>query len=331
MPKYSFVVPIYGDGCLAEDYCLALQRQMLAIVGEKDLAAEIELIFVNDGSPNDSQRYLEDMSRRFSWVRVIELSRNFGQHIAISCGYQFARGQFIGMMDVDMQDPPDQIPLLLAPLIEDKCDITIGLRAQREERWSERITSYAFHSLLNWLTGARSPINIATMRMVNRRFLNAYNQLTERSTYIPGLQNWLGFRHAHIPIRHQKRERGKSSYTFFKRLRLATESIISFSDLPLRLAAAAGSVIAGLGLILALVLIIDRLYLGTVAPGYASTIVVVIFLGGTNLMFLGLIGVYVGRILGEVQGRPRFIIKSFLGSPPLAHADKIQASSASSE
>src|SRR3954467_10981526 len=110
MPKYSFVVPIYGDGCLAEDYCLALQRQMLAIVGEKDLAAEIELIFVNDGSPNDSQRYLEDMSRRFSWVRVIELSRNFGQHIAISCGYQFARGQFIGMMDVDMQDPPDQIP-----------------------------------------------------------------------------------------------------------------------------------------------------------------------------------------------------------------------------
>jgi glycosyltransferase involved in cell wall biosynthesis len=324
MPTYSIVVPIYRDGELAADLCQALQAEFSVVTGADRFSKEMEVIFVNDGSPNDSQRHLEELAARHSWVRVMELSRNFGQHVAISCGYQFASGRYIAMMDVDMQDPVDQLVPLFAALEQDRADIVIGQRTESVRGWREQMSSRIFHSLLNWLTGAQTPANLSTMRAVNRRFLNAYNQLTEKTPFIPGLQNWLGFRRLYLPIRHQERRKGKSSYTFFKRLRLATESIVSFSDLPLRIAAGAGTGIALIGLLMAAVLIAARLLYGTVAPGFAATMVVVIVLGGLNLIFMGLIGIYVGRILQEVQGRPRFVLKSSIGFGHLASSDEAE-------
>jgi dolichol-phosphate mannosyltransferase len=309
--RYSFVVPIYDDGSLAQLFCEAIQPVFEQLQGTGSVADRAEVIFVNDGSRNNSQELLVAASRRFPFVKVIELSRNFGQHVAVSCGYRFASGDYVGMINVDLQDPPDQIPVLLGAMLEGHYDFAVGLRTERGESLLNSLTSRAFNISLNLLTGANTPINAASLRIMTRQFVDAYNTLADKTPYIPGLENWLGFRHAYVPIRHQYRTRGKSSYTFRKRLRMAVESIIGFSDLPLRFAAALGFLITCLGMILIAGLVVQQLFYLDFLPGYTSTITAVVFLGGLNLMFLGLVSLYVGRILREVQGRPRFVIKSF--------------------
>jgi glycosyltransferase involved in cell wall biosynthesis len=311
MPAYSFVVPIYYDGYLAQPLCEALEKEMRILLRMDDVSREIEVIFVNDGSRDDSQRLLRVAAKSFSFVKVIELSRNFGQHIAVSCGYRFASGDYVAMMNADMQDPPDQIGALVEKLRQGDCDIAIGLRQARQDTWHEDLTSRVFNALLNALTGSKTPANAASLRMMSRPFVDAYNTLNEKSPYIPGLENWLGFRHGYVPIRHQRRTMGKSSYTFRKRLRMATESIVSFSDLPLRLAAALGVFVSALGVLLVGRLLVMRFFFTQILPGYTSTMSVIVLLGGANLTFLGLLGLYVGRILREVQNRPRYVIKSF--------------------
>jgi dolichol-phosphate mannosyltransferase len=151
--------------------------------------------------------------------------------------------------------------------------------------------------------------------MMTRTFVNAYNTLSEKTPFIPGLENWLGFRHSYVPVRHQRRQAGKSSYTFRKRLHMAIESIIGFSDLPLRLAAALGCAVTLLGVVLVAGLAVQRVFFTEMLPGYTSTLSVIVLLGGANIMFLGLVGLYVGRILREVQDRPRYVIKSFENLP----------------
>src|ERR1700733_10563963 len=312
-PLYSFVVPIYGDGYLALPFCEAMQAAMENLLLGCEIADFVEVIFVNDGSPNKSQEQLLEASRRFLFVKVIELSRNFGQHVAVSCGYRFATGRYVGMINADQQDPPDQIGPLLDAMRAGGCDIAVGLRSQRTESLLNSFTSRAFHAAMNLLTGAKTPVNAATLRIMSRQFVDAYNRLSEKTPYIPGLENWLGFRRVYVPIRHQARTSGKSTYSFRKRWRLAVESIIGFSDLPLRIAATLGFAITSIGMLLSLGLVIQKLFFTRFAPGYTSTITIVVFLGGLNLMFLGLVSLYVGRILREVQGRPQYIIKSYEG------------------
>ena len=310
--KYSFVVPIYNDGYLVESFCEAINDEMKKLLDISDITNDVEVIFVNDGSSDESQQQLEMTARRYRFVKAIELSRNFGQHLAVSCGYRFASGRFVGMMNVDMQDPPDQIHLLLKEIESGSCDIVIGLRKERKDKWTERVTSVVFNHTLNWLTGATTPTNAAALRIMNRRFVDAYNSLNEKTPYIPGLEHWLGFRHSWVQIRHDERLVGKSSYTFRKRLRMAGESILGFSDLPLRFAALLGTVITLIGCALTLGLLVRRIVFANLLGGYTSTIAVIVILGGTNLLFMGLIGLYLGRVLQEVQGRPRCVIKSLV-------------------
>lgn len=310
--KYSFVVPIYNDGYLAAAFCEAIDREMRSVLDALNIANDVEVIFVNDGSADESQQQLEAVAKKYGFVRVIELSRNFGQHLAVSSGYRFAGGKYVGMINVDMQDPPDQIPLLLQEIESGTCDIVVGLRNERKDGFIERVTSLVFNYTLNRLTGAVTPINAASLRIMNRRFVDAYNTLNEKMPYIPGLEHWLGFRHSWVTIRHRERADGKSSYTFSKRLRMAGESIIGFSDLPLRLAAKLGTGITLIGCVLMIGLIVRKIAFANLLGGYTSTIAMIVILGGTNLMFMGLIGLYIGRVLQEVQGRPRCVIKSLL-------------------
>jgi glycosyltransferase involved in cell wall biosynthesis len=315
MPVYSFVVPVYYDGYLARPLCEAIEREMRLLLETDDVSQEIEVIFVNDGSRDGSQRMLVEVARVFPFVKVIELSRNFGQHVAVSCGYRFAAGDYVAMINADMQDSPDQFGVLMKTLRDGKYDIVVGLRQQRQDSWHKDLTSRAFNVILNALTGAKTPGNAASLRVMTRAYVDAYNMLGEKTPYLPGLENWLGFSHGYVPIRHQRRTMGKSSYTFRKRLRMAAESIISFSDLPLRLAATLGFVVSAFGVLLVGRLLVMRWFFSEVLPGYTSTMSVIVLLGGANLTFLGLVGLYVGRILREVQDRPRYVIKSFENIP----------------
>ncbi len=246
--KYSFVVPIYHDGYLVNSFCEAIQAALQQILSTNRIEDLAEVIFVNDGSRDDSQKWLIAANARFPFVKVIELSRNFGQHVAVSCGYRFASGEYISMINVDQQDPPDQIGVLLDVIAKGDCDIVVGLRTQRGESLLNSLSSRAFNATLNFLTAAKTPLNAASLRIMTRQFIDAYNSLGDQTPYIPGLENWLGFRHIYVPIRHQHRKEGRSSYSFRKRWRMAMESIIGFSDLPLRIAATLGFLITGIGM-----------------------------------------------------------------------------------
>ena len=306
--EYSFVVPLYNDHYLLEDFCAEFARVMGAYLGPGG-DRRYELIVVDDGSRQFDAGQLERLCRQHPFLRAIRLSRNFGQHIAVSCGYRHAAGAYVGMLNVDMEDPPDQIPLLLDALRGRDFDIVYGLRRSRHSPLGVRLTSLAFNVALNKLTGHDVPLNVSTLRVMNRRFVDAYNSLTESSRYIPGLEMWLGFARGYVEIEHQPRRRGRSSYDFRKRLLMAFDSIISFSDLPLKLVAFGGVLVAALGLLVVAALVIAKLVLVDFEAGYPSTIAVIVALAGVQMTVVGLASLYIGRILKEVQNRPLYVIR----------------------
>jgi len=308
--KYSVVVPIYNDGTLAEEFCSEFERVFLGYLGVDKLDGLAELIFVNDGSRDDSFAILKDsVCARFSFVRAIDLSRNFGQHVAISCGYQHAKGEYVGYLNVDMEDAPDQILILLDEIRTGKFDFVGGLYTERRVPLINKLTSRLFSRLLNLLTGYEIPINMATVRVMNRKFIDAYNQLTEKSRFLPGIEAWMGFRRGWVPVAHRPRQRGRSSYNFRRRLSMATEAIISFSDLPLRIGAIFGGTVALLGFLMTGLLILGKLFFVDFRAGYTSTVSIIVFMGGVQISVMGLASIYIGRILREVQNRPLFIVR----------------------
>ena len=309
MILYSFVVPIYNDGYLAEEFSTEFEKVFKEYLKTDNISSSAELIFVNDGSPNDSMKFLKVLPEKFPFVKVLGFSRNFGQHIAVSAGYAHASGEYVGMLNVDMEDHPSQIPKVLEYLKANEFDLVTGIRKERHDTWLNKSTSLMFNYVLNKLTGQNVPLNLATLRVMNRTFTNAYNSLEEKSRFIPGLENWLGFSHGYLEIEHRPRKKGKSSYNFSRRLKMAMDSIISFSDLPLRITAAFGFIIAIVGFLLILALIALKIFVLNFQAGYLSTISAIVFIGGIQIMVIGTASLYIGRILREVQNRPLFIIK----------------------
>lgn len=313
--SYSFVVPIYRDGALAEAFCAEFERVFQSYLGTDDIAARVELIFVNDDGTLETAQVLRETCERYPFARLLNLSRNFGQHIALTCGYEHAQGQYVGMLNVDMEDPPDQIPVLLKVLEAGPYDIVLGVRDKRESPLMDRITSKSFTWVLNKATGYDMPLNTATLRIMNRRFLDAYLRLSERNRYLPGLEMWLGFQRSYVPIRHARRQQGKSSYSFRRRLAMSFEAIVSFSDLPLRFMVALGGVVALAGFVVGLYLIFGKLFLVDFQAGYASTITTIVFTGGILISVVGVASLYIGRILAEVQGRPLYLVRDSYNVP----------------
>ena len=307
--KYSFVVPIYNDGALAKDFCREIERTFREYLGHDRLAEELEVIFVDDGSPNDSAKVVANTCAEYPFAKLVALSRNFGQHIAISAGYRAASGDYVGMMNVDQEDSPQQLPKLIDAIVGSDFDIVGGLYDSRAAPFFTKLTSRLFHTTLNRLTGYDTPINSSTMRIMTRRAVDSYNALTEKNRYIPGLEGWLGLRYGRVTVEHQERKVGKSSYNFRRRLRMAIASVISFSDFPLRLTVKFGFVMAGLGVLLTLALVLDKLFVQAHLPGYTSTVAAIVLLSGVQLTVTGIASLYIGRILAEVQGRPLFLVR----------------------
>jgi dolichol-phosphate mannosyltransferase len=318
-PKYSVVVPVYNDGALAPAFSEEIAKTFRGYLNTDDLADLLEVIFVNDGSRNESLRHLKDMAGRYPFVRVIDLSRNFGQHIAIACGLAHARGSVVLRMNIDMQDHPDQIPLLLDTMHNEHLDLVVGQYAVRESPWVNRLTAWLYFYLFEFLTGFTSPQNTSPLRAMSRRFVDAYNRLTERSRFPQGLDQWLGFDHKYVPIEHSPRSIGKSSYNFWSRLRLGIEGILYFSNRPLTLIAIAGFALSLIGLALGLYVVLARVFWVSLLPGYASIVSVALVAFGVQLGCMGVVGLYVARIFAETQNRPLYIVKACY-----THADEDQ-------
>ena len=308
-PVYSFVVPIYKDASLSRSFCVSFAAVFQEFIDRPNWEEEVELIFVCDGGDKEDFPTVARLRSEFSFVRCIELSRNFGQHVAICCGYQNARGQYVGMLNVDQQDPPDQLPILLRHAESEDCEIVHGISDSRYSGILAKFTSNLFNIVLNKLTGYDIPLNTTTVRILKRPVVNAFNCLNERQRYIPGLESWMGFKHAYVPIETQRRKDGKSSYNFYRRLSLALEAVISFSDLPLRIGVVIGAIFAVFGLLMGIVLVAQKIWFLDLAPGYTSTVAIIILFGGIQILFSGLVSLYIGRILTEVLGRPLYIIR----------------------
>jgi dolichol-phosphate mannosyltransferase len=276
--KYSFVIPIYNDDYLVASFCENFEDVFQSYLNTKNIENDVELLFINDGSTNDSIITLKKIATEKKYVKVIDLSRNFGQHIALSCGYEYAKGDIVGMLNVDQQEPPSELPKLIDFLIQNNYDIVFGTTDNRKTSLLNNLTSTLFSMFLNKLTKSNIPLNVTTARVMNRKFVNAYNNLKEKSRYIPGLETWLGFKHGYTPVNHKKREIGKSSYNFKKRLQMALDSIVSFSDFPLKIIVFTGGLIALMGILWILFIIYCSLFTKEFQPGYVSTIATITFL-----------------------------------------------------
>jgi glycosyltransferase involved in cell wall biosynthesis len=307
--EYSIVISIYKDGYLARECCLQLEKVFSVYLGTDKLEEKFELIFVNDGSPDDSLKRLLEIKDEFKFVIVIDLSRNFGQHSALASGFRLARGKYVLRMNVDLQDPPSEIPKLLSEITSGHYDLVVGQYNQRNSPLINRLTAFFYFAAFRFLTGLNVPQRTSPLRVMNRYFIDAYNDLTEKSRFPQGLDQWLGFRHKYIEIEHHSRADGKSSYRFWSRTKLAVTGILYFTDRPLKLIAYLGIGMAILGLLLGMGIIVQKLIGDVLLPGYASLMSVVLFGFGIQIGCIGLLGLYVGRIFSEVQNRPLYIIR----------------------
>lgn len=314
--EISVVVPIYNDGRLAPAFCAEIERVFGGFLNTGRIDDVVEVIFVNDGSQNDSITILMELARQHAFVRVVDLSRNFGQHIAIACGLREASGEIVFRMNVDMQDRPTDMPRFIETMRKDASDLVIGIYSVRESPWITRVTAKLYFWLFQFLTGFPSTQNTSPLRAMSRRFVDAYNLLTERSRFPQGLDHWLGFEQQYIPIEHHARADGRSSYNFWSRLGLGLEGLLYFSNRPLTLIASLGFFLSVAGLLLGFYVIVVQLFWGDFLPGFAALSAIGLIAFGIQLGSIGVVGLYVARIFAEAQNRPLYLVKRRYGASP---------------
>lgn len=304
MVEFTIIIPVYNE----EENVFELHRRLGTVMGR---LGTYEIIFVDDGSSDKSWQIIKDLHEKDSRVKGLSFSRNFGHHIAITAGLDYAKGETIILMDGDLQDPPEEIPKLLKKFNEGY-ELVYGIRKEKKDSILKRFASFVFWWFINSFSGISIPRNQTLLRIFHRKILEVLNSMRERSRFIHGMIAWTGFKTAMLEVEHAPRERGKSKYNVIKLFRLAFNAITSFSTLPLRAATYLGLLSAGVGMFYGFYFIYKKIFLGIPVLGYASIIVAVLFVGGIQLLILGIIGEYLGRVYQEVQARPIYILREKL-------------------
>lgn len=300
--KFTVVIPVFNE----VENLKTLNSRLVDVMNS--LKEPYEIIYVDDGSTDGSFQTLKELHKEDSRVKIISFTRNFGQHIAITAGLDHSKGENVILMDADLQDKPEEIPKLLAKL-QEGYDIVYGQRSQRQDSFFKRITSKIYLSLLAKLTNQTINPEIAPFRIMTRRVVDYFNQFRERSRFYGGLVAWMGFPYAVVPIEHGERFSGRTKYSLAKMVKLGIEGIISFSDIPLRLIGRLGLLVSALSFIIGLYYLLVWIFQGIPTPGYTSIIVAIFFMGGIQLVVLGVISRYIGNVHTEIKKRPLYIIK----------------------
>jgi dolichol-phosphate mannosyltransferase len=301
-PAISVVTPVY---C-----CASCLRELCRRLGEtlSKIADDYEIVLIDDASPDGAWNVMRELCAADARIKAIGLSRNFGQHYAIAAGLEHATGEWIVVMDCDLQDRPEEIAALYAKAREGN-DIVFAEREVRSDGWFKRNASRAFIALLNWLSGANYDYRTANFGIYSRAVVDAVRSMGDRSRFFPVMVRWTGFRSTSIAVQHDARGEGKSAYSLRKRLRLALDVILSSSDKPLRLVAALGIVVS-LGALGTTVYSLVRYLHGDVTvAGYTSLIASMWLIAGVVLFCMGIIGLYVGRVFESVKFRPTFLVR----------------------
>ncbi|HEY0827972.1 MAG TPA: glycosyltransferase family 2 protein [Bacilli bacterium] len=303
----SIVVPVYNESL----NILPFHNRMTVLL--EQLGYSYEMIFINDGSKDDTLVQLKQLLKRDSRVKVIDFSRNFGKEIAMTAGLQLSTGDAVIPIDVDLQDPPELIPQMVEKWREGY-DVVYATRVKRDgETWVKKLTAILFYKFIKKITNINIPKNTGDFRLMSRQVVDALNDMPEQHRFMKGLFSWVGFRQTSVSYYREPRHRGTSKYNYWKLWNFALEGITSFSFLPLQLASYMGFGVALFAIIYAIYMVATTLLQGNPVPGYPSLMVAILFLGGVQLMTLGVVGEYVGRIYNETKRRPLYIIREKLG------------------
>lgn len=302
-PHLSVVSPVYGCVQALPELCERLQIIL------SSLTSDYEIILINDGSPDNSWSIIQQLAAEDARVKGINLSRNFGQHYAITAGLDFAHGDWVVVMDCDLQDRPEEIPKLYEKA-RSGYDIVVGRRAERKDHWAKKGLSKVFYRVFAYFSGTKVDNRIGNFGIYAQKVIRSIRRLKEQNRSFGLFAIWVGFRRAEIDVDHAARSHGRSSYTFRKMAKLALDSILAHSDKLLRLTVKLGLTVSVLSLIYAAWIALRYYLWATPIIGWTSLIVSVYFTAGLIIGTIGIVGLYVGKIFDEVKHRPLYIIDS---------------------
>jgi len=304
----TVVVPFLNE---ADNLPVLYERLCAVLAGESE---RLELLFVDDGSTDGSAAWLQARAARDPRVKLLRLSRNFGHQLAITAGMDHAAGDAVVIMDADLQDPPEVVPRLLERWRQGH-EVVYAVRTSRSgESWLKRLLAATFYQTFRRMASVDVPLDAGDFRLVDRKVIEALKQVRELHRFVRGLTCWVGFSQSAVPYERAPRHKGSTKYPVWKSLRLAWDAITSFSSTPLRWMTIFGLLVSLAGLLQAVRVVVDRLlYPGSMERGWASLAAIMLFLGGVQLISLGLIGQYVGRIFEESKKRPLYFVREKVG------------------
>jgi dolichol-phosphate mannosyltransferase len=301
MAHISVVIPVYkAESCLEELY-----RRLKAAL--EPVTQDFEILLVEDCGGDRSWQLITELAQRDPRVKGLQFSRNFGQHFGITAGLDHCDGDWVVVMDCDLQDRPEEIPRLYAKAQEGH-EIVLARRGKRNHPLFKRMLSWAFYRLFSYLADTEYDPQAGNYRIVSRKVVAGYRQMRERSRFFGSLINWMGYPTASIDVQHDDRFDGQSTYTFGKLWQLAAETIIAYSDKPLRLAIRGGFLIAALAFLCGVYVLVRNLLYGSPVMGWSSLMVSFYLIGGIIIALLGIIGIYLGRTYDETKRRPLYLI-----------------------
>lgn len=303
-PELSVVIPVYNE---VENLAPLYERLVQALDGET-----FEIVFIDDGCTDGSTQALAALVAADVRVVLVELARNFGHQVAISAGLDHARGQGVIIMDADLQDPPEVLPQFIAKWREGN-DVVYAIRQRRKEHWLKRTAYNVFYRVLQRIASIQIPLDAGDFCIMDRKVVDLLNGMPERNRFVRGIRSWVGLEQTGLAYERHNRHAGRPKFTFSRLLYLALDGLVSFSYVPLRSITVLGFAVSGISILLAVVYTIQRLTVGLSPPGFATIVVAIFFLAGIQLVTLGVIGEYVGRIFEEVKRRPLYVVRRVSG------------------
>lgn len=303
----SVIIPIYNE----VDTIDTLYQRLTAVV--QKVSPSYELLFVNDGSSDTSLEKLKALHQKDKKVHIVSFSRNFGHQNAVSAGIDFCTGDAAVIIDADLQDPPELIPQLVEKW-QQGFEVVYAIRQQRAgETIFKKLTAWFFYRFLRLITRMNIPVDTGDFRLIDRKVMTMLKVMPERNRFLRGLVSWIGFKQTGIYYERQARAAGMTKYPFKKMLRFALNGITSFSYMPLQLATYLGFIVSAIAFVLSLYFLYLRFVAQIYVTGFTTLILAILFLGGVQLITLGIMGEYIGRIYDEVKQRPRYIVSELLG------------------
>ena len=310
----SVVIPIYNEAANIGALHERLSRVLAGLPGRH------ELIFVNDGSRDDSLALLLALAGRDERVRYIDLSRNFGHQIAVTAGLDAAAGAAVVIIDADLQDPPELIPELYQKLREGYEVVYAKRRSRQGESVAKKFTARLFYRLLARITHISIPVDTGDFRIISRKVVEGLKRMPEQNKFLRGQISWIGYRQTFVEYDRAERAGGETGYTYSKMLRLALDGITAFSDAPLKAATISGFVVSGIAFLVMLYTLYSRFVTHDYEAGWASLMVSILFLGGVQLIAVGIIGEYISRLSANVRQRPLYLVSDSNTGPFVASA-----------